>query len=88
MRKRNKRGRIPQGVGHAGDARRMIAGAANGPHDGERHEGKPGQRKQGSRHEDDWVAGPGAMAASCKGTPRAERQSGECLRKLRTPTSF
>ena len=55
---------MPRGVGHVGDARRTIA--TNGPHDGERHDGKPGQRKHGSRHEDDGVAGPGAMAASCK----------------------
>ena len=89
MRKGNQRGRMPQGVGHVGDAKRTIA--ANGPHDVERHEGKPGQRKQGSRHEDDGVAGPGAMAASFRRTPWAEWQSGESLGKLRRwciPTSF
>ena len=67
MRKGNQRGRMPRGVCHVGDARRTIA--ANGPHDGERHEGKPGQRKQGSCNEDDGVAGPRAMAVSCKRTP-------------------
>ena len=67
MRKGNQRGGMPQEVGHVGDARRTIA--ANGPHGVERHEGEPGQRKQGSRHEDDGVAGPGAMAASFRRTP-------------------
>ena len=45
---------MPQGVGHDGDATRAIA--TNEPHDGERHEGKPGQRKQGSCHEDNGVS--------------------------------